>query len=131
LEFLGDVYGATSTEIGEQLMRAAARIAVNRTVAGVHYPVDTAAGQMLGLALARYFLARAKGPAAAQFDAWRFDGRRYPGNQDFDFHDFYNPATGAESALAYIDHLNSTPPAKSDILGWLWDEAKNEWKTVP
>ncbi len=34
-----------------QLLRQAARVAVNRQVAGVHFPVDSAAGALLGLTL--------------------------------------------------------------------------------
>jgi hypothetical protein len=123
---LWELYGR-EPKLGEQLMRQAARIAVNRTVAGVHFPVDTAAGQVLGLSLARYFILRATtgGPS---FDAWRFDGGRYGTTQDFDFHDFYDPATGQErlSPLIdppYADLLPSTPPAVSPILKWLWDAA--------
>jgi hypothetical protein len=125
-EFLGK-----SSDVGEQLMRAASRIAVNRTVAGVHFPVDTAAGQVLGLALGRYFIQRATG--GSQFNAWRFDGERYPGKRDFDFHKFYNTTSGAEQPdpavdPPYIDSIASQPaPPRSDILGWLWDEAQAEW----
>ena len=45
----------------EQLMRLADRIARNRTVAGVHFPVDSAAGAMLGLTLGDYLVRRLKG----------------------------------------------------------------------
>jgi hypothetical protein len=107
-------------------MREAARIAVNRTVAGVHFPVDTACGQVLGLTLGRYFLQRATG--GTKFDAWRFDGERYPGKQDFDFHEFYDSATGEEKPNPpYVDPIPSQPPGVSPILNWLWQQAKMEW----
>ena len=41
-------------------MNQAARIAINRTVAGVHFPVDSMAGQLLGLTVAEYFIKRSK-----------------------------------------------------------------------
>jgi membrane-associated phospholipid phosphatase len=117
--------------MGEQLMREAARIAVNRTVAGVHFPVDTAVGQVLGLTLGRYFIQRATG-GAQQFNAWRFDGERYPGTQDFDFHDFYDSATALEQLNPaidppYVDRIASQRPEVSPVLKWLWDEAAKEW----
>jgi len=109
-------------------MREAARIAVNRTVAGVHFPIDSVAGQVLGLTLGRYFIQRAQG--GTQFDAWRFDGERYPGTHDFDFHNlFYAGSERADPNAdpAYVDLIPSQPPGKSLILEWLWSEAANEW----
>jgi hypothetical protein len=66
--------GTSANDWCVQLMRQAARIAINRTVAGVHFPVDSAAGQLLGLTLADFLIAR----ATAAHTSWKFDGRNYP-----------------------------------------------------
>ena len=47
----------------DQLMLQAARISVNRHVAGVHFPVDSMAGATLGLLLGQYIVARAEATA--------------------------------------------------------------------
>ncbi|MDB5503632.1 MAG: hypothetical protein JWR89_3534 [Tardiphaga sp.] len=121
-----------SPVLGEQLMRQAARIAINRTVAGVHFPVDTAVGQMLGLTLGRYFIQRAQA-GATDFQAWRFDGERYPPEGDFDFRDFCEAGTVTEKPVpSYIAALAAQPaPDKSDILEWLWLQAVQEWRQLP
>ncbi len=117
--------GRPGDVLGEQLMRQAARIAINRTVAGMHYPVDSAVGQTLGLTLAEYFIVRATGGSA--FSAWRFDGERYPGDSDFDFRTHYDTTTATRRPTDYIDQLSSPAPGLSPLLNWLWNEACAEW----
>ena len=56
-----------------QLIRLASRVAVNRTVAGVHFPVDSAAGCFLGLTLGEYFC-RALHRRARATTTFGFDG---------------------------------------------------------
>jgi membrane-associated phospholipid phosphatase len=126
------VYADDSVRL--QLMRQAQRIAVNRTVAGVHFPVDSAAGAALGLTLAQYFVARCG--AATAYPAWRFEGTTYfdrPGaGGDFDFHwqEIHNIVTPPGSALPpthYLKPLGNQTADVSPLLKWLWDEALEEW----
>jgi hypothetical protein len=133
---LWELWGKREQAVGEQLMREAARIAVNRTVAGVHFPVDTAAGQMLGLTLGQYFVQRATNATSGQsFTAWRFDGERFPSTQDFEplrfYYDPLQDLTQLNANIAvdppYLDEIPSQRPATSPILAWLWAEASNEW----
>ena len=46
----------------EQLLRLASRIAVNRTIAGVHFPVDSAAGAVIGPHARRLLRGALRGP---------------------------------------------------------------------
>jgi membrane-associated phospholipid phosphatase len=46
--------GGLQRSLQAQLNRLAYRVAENRVVAGLHYPLDSLAGQMLGVMLARY-----------------------------------------------------------------------------
>ena len=118
----------------EQLLRLANRVAVNRTVAGVHFPIDSAAGAVLGLTLGQYFVARAVG---GTYDAYAFDGTQFPpttnnvAQQDGDFYWtlYYDVPNDAQLAPApYV-----TRPAagqavvQSNLLNWLWGMALAEW----
>ena len=120
----------------EQLMRQAARISINRTVAGVHFPVDSAAGAVLGLTLAKYFVARCTG---GEYWAWAFDGREFLGRMDFE----WRAISDAIHLHGSKDH--DSPPGippymspgskpsvdRSPMLGWLWSQAVKEWATQP
>ena len=62
---------ADQQRYASELMQLASRVAINRTVAGVHFPVDSSAGELLGLTLGQYFFNRCT--AAANYDAYAFD----------------------------------------------------------
>jgi hypothetical protein len=107
----------------EELMRQAARIAVNRTVAGVHFPVDSVAGRILGTTLAEYFVGRV---TKVPYTPRRFVPAKFDKDSDFKLSDGIrrlepNPAK-------YVELLADQPAAESAILGWIWQEAQKEWR---
>jgi hypothetical protein len=109
----------------EQLQRLAARIAINRTVAGLHYPVDSAVGRLLGTALGEFFVARATGSPVHErgFEAARFvhkDGAP----MDFNLHAPMDQASGS----AYTRSPKARDVPKAALLAWLWEEAVKEWQ---
>jgi hypothetical protein len=130
--------------LDELLMRQAARIAINRTIAGVHFPVDSAAGQMLGLSIADYLLRRAgvasvRGTSIESLGDWVFHGEAYPEADDFKFRRLYDTQTRARTtkALGGAGGNEVWAEAKgwadadaietSELLKWLWDKAVAEW----
>ena len=111
---------------GDQLMRLAARIAINRTVAGVHFPVDSAAGCLLGLTLGQYFAARCRG--ARDYSSWKFEGSRFSG--DFDWRDLYDVEHARQKAPVFVKALGDQPLEKdpgAPNLEFLWKKAVEEW----
>jgi membrane-associated phospholipid phosphatase len=110
-----------------QLMRIAERIAINRTVAGVHFPADSAAGFVLARTLGEFFLAKFSG--AGPVSARSFDGRGFA--SDFDYETFWTLAD--ESAVPGKKICKSDEPvpvARSPLLNHLWLQAVAEWKTI-
>jgi len=103
--------------VREPLQRVAARIAVNRTVAGLHFPVDSAAGRVLGEALGAFFVARCAGQP--RWRERRFAGPAFRADDgsplDFD------PRAPIEQARA-TQRLRASP-----LLAHLWALACNEW----
>jgi hypothetical protein len=115
--------------LSDQLMRQAARIAINRTVAGVHFPADSAAGAILGVTLGRYLVARCGG--ADGYPAAGFNGEAYPGQEDFTWNELYQ-VNGDALALkydkGYVTNLKDQPlRPERNPLTWLWDNALREW----
>ncbi len=110
------------TPLGDMLLRLAGRIAINRTVAGVHFPIDSRAGQVLGACLAEYVQGRATGQAHVRHRVFhaepslQADFLGYP-TQTADQTD--NTGLGTVAAAALLP--------KSDLLASVWEEAQREW----
>ena len=128
----------SSHPLHDQLLRLAARICVNRVVAGVHFPVDNAAGMVLGSQLGRYFIALMKN-SAAPFRSWTFDSDNY-GAEDFPWREMLAVIDTDQPSLASQGSSNpfltrgsqftlSPVPADSP-LRWLWDRAAAEWQVL-
>ena len=113
--------GNDATQV--QLQRQAYRIAVNRTVAGVHYPVDSACGRVLGTLLGECMVSRCAGTALKQRE---FLGSQYVGPKkavrDFDLQDSIdNGEAGRQVGSAF-----SLP--EGALMAWMWKEALKEWQ---
>ncbi len=119
---------------GEMFMRLAARIATNRTIAGVHFPVDSVAGAVLGLTLADYVAALCD-PHADNLTSASFHGPAFPATDDFDWHKLYvvkddhqHQSVGPKSAPWVTSESQETTPDMISLpLAWLWKKAQNEW----
>ncbi|NBJ11138.1 phosphatase PAP2 family protein [Microvirga arsenatis] len=127
-------YGHTSW--GTQLMRVAARVAVNRTIAGVHFPIDSAAGAFLGLTLGQYFLNLCRNTGSYQaftFDSAQFPdptaGGAPPNDGDFYWSELFDETVpGPKQPLpGYIASVGAQVQSPSPSLVWLWGKAKSEW----
>jgi membrane-associated phospholipid phosphatase len=115
-----------------QLMRQANRIAVNRTVAGVHFPIDSVAGALLGLTLAEYLVTLCAGKQEQDYHSCRFVGAAYPSRADFNWQNFYDVTARMLSLKEDFEYAsvkaNAYPlPKPSKPLEWLWKKAKSEW----
>jgi hypothetical protein len=108
----------------DQLDRQAARITTNRVIAGVHFPVDSMAGRMLGTALGEYFVGRCQG--GERFRNRKFLAAGIDAHPHTDFNpfshtqDLHGSAFYSQSAGAHITHTH--------LLRHSWYEAQLEWK---
>jgi membrane-associated phospholipid phosphatase len=132
---------------GVQFMRLAHRITVNRTVAGVHFPIDSVAGALLGLTLGDYFMARANNNTVQRtYSAAHFDGTHDAtvGGMDFLWTNILdvtphpappavNFGAGANDVIKNFpdgtanNTINLDADVHSSVLQRLWDNALAEW----
>lgn len=129
---------APGSLLDNQLMGLAARIAVNREVAGLHFPVDSIAGRMLGETMAEYFSSVCLGSPAnpSGTDQGWFD-RTFNGD-DLTGHEEFNPLADLEGANAAVPFLVNEKLARgpvqavprSELTYWLWEKASAELAAV-
>jgi hypothetical protein len=110
---------------GEQLQRLAARVATNRVVAGVHYPVDSAVGRLLGTALAEFFVARCIG--STKLHERGFDGTKFHGPKGtvVDFDPRVSMEDNKSGYYEYLSRIGSV--SSSSLLAFMWTKAAKEW----
>ncbi|NNF72069.1 MAG: hypothetical protein HKN02_07765, partial [Rhodobacteraceae bacterium] len=110
----------------DPLYRAAHRIATNRTVAGVHYPCDSAAGAMLGLALGTAVRDMGRATSAGGLASPLSFGFTSTASQTAKFN--YADDFDIDWLAARAAPLDGTRlVAKSPMINQLWSLAKAEW----
>jgi hypothetical protein len=101
---------------GELLQRQAERIATNRVVAGLHFPVDNIAGRMLGQTLAEYMLQRS---IATGWTARTFIGTAVSNDVAFTYNEPMD--TGS---ITHFQHEVGKTVDQSPNLYWLWERCE-------
>jgi hypothetical protein len=109
----------------EQLDRLVARITTNRVIAGVHFPVDSIAGRMLGVALGEYFVGRC-------LDGKQLQGRKFKAagisGVTTEFNPFSSDQDVNSATSTFYSHSTGANIHKSKLMEHLWDKAQHEWR---
>jgi hypothetical protein len=110
-----------SSPLKTQMLELADRIAGHRVTAGLHFPIDSAAGFYLGRALAGYLAAL--GSSGSKWKGVVFDGAAYPPNADWR-QSTPPPAQGGP----YLTEMKPTasPAGAAPTFAQLWERARNE-----
>ncbi|PWT86953.1 MAG: hypothetical protein C5B56_11565, partial [Proteobacteria bacterium] len=108
----------------DQLDRQTARITTNRVISGVHFPVDSMAGRMLGTALGEYFVARCTG--GQTFAGRTFLAAGIDNAPTTDFNPFIPPQLGLNDGTFYSVGQPQNIP-QSSLMPYFWYKARAEW----
>jgi hypothetical protein len=108
----------------DQLERLSARITTNRVIAGVHFPVDSMAGRMLGVALGEYFVGRCTGNGT--FMNRKFLSAGIDGAPNTDFNPF--SATQGLGQAPFYSQAAGVNVQLSPLMYYVWDMAQEEWE---
>jgi hypothetical protein len=106
------------------LRRLAFRIAENRVVAGVHFPVDMTAGRLLGDALAGYVLARCGAEAVWIGGQFRPEG----GDETYGKAGTFDAAGGRFDGRGCSKLDDGRAGQCSALLAEMWSAAAAEWQ---
>jgi hypothetical protein len=110
----------------DQLDRQAARISINRIVAGLHFPVDAMAGRMLGVALGEYFYGRCTGNQV--YLGRTFVASAIDANSQTDFNPFDDDQNlGPNDAGQFYSATPGQHVQRSDLMHHVWSKARAEW----
>ncbi|WP_421700945.1 phosphatase PAP2 family protein [Aliiroseovarius sp.] len=116
-----DQDAATGVGANALPFRIAHRIAANRTVAGVHYPVDSAAGAVLGIVIAEAVLALCTGTKASNA---ALNWNNLPASPASAGARDFTPATlKAGLGLGQLGGVSDVEP----LVAPLWTAATGEW----
>ena len=97
--------------------KLAERVAVNRTVAGVHYPIDTWAGAILGRAVGQIMLGKCDASDVVHGYSYVADGGK----------DFFLKHFRSSSADFGVTRTGRFNVRRSDEFAWLWGKAHKEF----
>jgi hypothetical protein len=104
------------------LRRLAERISMNRTVAGVHFPIDSWAGAVLGTAVGRAVLGRCGEKVCMNPETYVPD--------DFEFFDHDLVKEEARAKVGLRKSNEKVSAAEISIFSWLWSRALTEQQRV-
>ena len=104
--------------------RLSARIALNRTVAGVHFPTDSVAGATLGIAIAEFIINYSR--QAPKTSCYAFNGGAFEG--DFNLTLLGETMPGSASPTITQSEVTLPTTDRVNLLSKLWDAAAKEWE---
>lgn len=116
---------AWKEEAVNQLERLAERVATNRVVAGIHFPIDSVAGRLLGMTLSQFMLTRFSG--AGGWWASSFNGEWAHLPPELECEPEMQEAKAGRNDFYRIDST-ATIAAEQPWLGALWRRARKEWE---
>ncbi|MEM6761386.1 MAG: phosphatase PAP2 family protein [Pseudomonadota bacterium] len=109
--------------------KQAERIAVNRTVAGVHFPIDSWAGAALGTAIGDIILALCGHGTSFNAPRYAENGLTHPQNIDFSIHRMDDAHLSEQAGLRRGDAVAVADP--DPLFQWLWARMAGELYPAP